>query len=237
MAAALCPYQNKMKSRKRNQKILLWTIIGCLVAMLVLGLWTHGEAFWRWFLAHQPQNSAAAVAGMLAVYVVKCFLFVIPMGVLQLAASQLFTPPLAIAVNIAGCVIGFIVCYWMGHALGLKKVESFMERYPKAAAVMAQGKSRTFLVSFVARVVSFLPADIISMYQGASGAPFASYLTASTLGTLPSAVLMTLAGSSIRNPSSPVFWLSILLMILLAVGSILLSAWHKKRAKKNAGQE
>jgi len=61
----------------------------------------------------------------------------------------------------------------------------------------------------------------VSIYLGAVKFPFGTYLVASTLGSLPSTVLATMFGTSVTEPTSPLFWLSILLMILFAGGSLL----------------
>ena len=59
--------------------------------------------------------------------------------------------------------------------------------------------------------------------------PFGRYLSGSLLGTLPGIITATLIGTSVTEPSSPLFWGSILLTALLSVISFLSYViWYKK---------
>ena len=42
------------------------------------------------------------------------------------------------------------------------------------------------------------------------------------LGTLPGVILATIFGANIKNPKSPAFWLSAVLLVMISVFSILI---------------
>ena len=51
------------------------------------------------------------------------------------------------------------------------------------------------------------------------------------LGTLPGVILATIFGANIKNPKSPAFWLSAVLLVMISVFSILIHrhiSWKKK---------
>ena len=89
------------------------------------------------------------------------------------------------------------------------------------------------LVSYPLRVVSILPGDIVSMFLGAYGIRYPSYVIGSILGLTPIMVPATMMGSSITDPFSLRFLLSFLAMIAISlVSSLLCNRYMRKKKKK-----
>lgn len=59
--------------------------------------------------------------------------------------------------------------------------------------------------------------------------PYHRYLPASLLGMLPITLAITVLGSSITDPTSPAFWISLVGTVVLSVGSILLYRYLRKK--------
>lgn len=98
---------------------------------------------------------------------------------------------------------------------------------------MDKQQSNSLFLCFFLRVISCLPGDLVTMYFGATGTPFWQNLLGGVLGILPGMVLATLMGSSIQDPSSPIFWISALLAVTLSVLSAALYYVYQRRAKGN----
>lgn len=67
---------------------------------------------------------------------------------------------------------------------------------------------------FLLRACAVPPADIVTMYLGATGMPYVTNLIGGVLGCFPGMVLTTFLGSSIRDPKSPAFWQSFTLNVV-----------------------
>ena len=63
------------------------------------------------------------------------------------------------------------------------------------------------------RACAVPPADIVTMYLGATGMPFVTNVIGGVLGSFPSMLLTTFLGANIRNPESPAFWQALILNI------------------------
>ena len=72
----------------------------------------------------------------------------------------------------------------------------------------------------------------VSIWFGASGARFVPYLLASLLGTMPGVICATLLGMNITEPTSPMFWISLGLNVLLSVLSAVGYFVYKKQSRK-----
>ena len=129
--------------------------------------------------------------------------------------------------------ICLILQYMVGRLSGKEAMESTVRKYPRFAEIVGRGQNNSVFLSFYLRVISILPGDIVSMYLGASGTRFVPYLFASLLGTMPGIICATLLGMNITDPTSPMFWISLGLNILLSV----LSAAGYLIYKKKAGSE
>ena len=87
-------------------------------------------------------------------------------------------------------------------------------------------------LSFMLRACAVPPADIVTMYLGASGMPLHINVLGGVLGALPSMMMTTFLGANIQDPSSPAFWqalgLNIAWIVLSALGFFLLRKFTPK---------
>ena len=107
-----------------------------------------------------------------------------------------------------------------------------MRKYPRFADIVGRGQKNEVFLSFFLRIISCLPGDIVSIWFGASGARFVPYLFASLLGTMPGVICATLLGMNITDPTSPMFWISLGLNVLLSVLSAVGYFVYKKQSRK-----
>lgn len=209
-----------------KKKIILGgiiTAIALFILTLLVYIASHAQQLIGSIVAHLPQGSWRSAVVLLVLYAVKGLVFVVPVPLLQFAASRLFTKPAAILVNLMGIVLCYLVPYAAGYFFGEKATRRFTHQYEKIAPFVERCHEHRFAICFIPRLISFVPNDLLSVYLGAAQIPLPVFLFASTLASAPKIVLNTLAGASIHDPTSPIFIISLFLSVLLVVASLLLA--------------
>ena len=207
------------------------TAIGLFILSLLVYIATHAQQMIGSIGPYLPQGSWRSAVMLLAFYAVKGLVFVVPVPLLQFAASRLFTKPTAILVNLLGIVLCYLVPYATGYFFGEKATRRFAHQYEKIAPFVERCHEHQFAICFIPRLISFVPNDLLSVYLGAAQIPLSVFLFASTLASSPKIVLNTLAGASIHDPASPMFIISLLLSIALVAFSLLLAHKLKHKSK------
>ncbi len=182
-------------------------------------------------LRYTPKEPVKAALLMLVFYAVKSVSFVFPIAILQLAVGHLFSTGTALLVNFLGRAVTLALPYWMGRFSGSSMVENLTSKYPKLKTVVDYQNGNPLYISFFMRTLNFLPGDAVSLFLGAVKIPFEVYMLGGMLGTFPGVILATIFGANIKNPGSPAFWLSAVLLVMISVFSILIHR-HISRKKK-----
>lgn len=209
-----------MKKHKYLSVLKYLPLILCII-LIIWYLSNIKEISVQTILDYTPDNLLAAALVLLFLYALKSFSIVFPVLFLEVAAGHLFSPTVALIINITGIVIGIIISYFIGYFSGSEAIAKVANIHPAIEKIIQKQNRNPFFTCFFLRTLYILPRDAVSIYLGAVKFPFGTYLVASTLGSLPSTVLATMFGTSVTEPTSPLFWLSILLMILFAGGSLL----------------
>jgi uncharacterized membrane protein YdjX (TVP38/TMEM64 family) len=110
-------------------------------------------------------------------------------------------------------------------------VENLTSKYPKLKTVVDYQNGNPLYISFFMRTLNFLPGDAVSLFLGAVKIPFGIYMLGGMLGTLPGVILATIFGANIKNPGSPAFWLSAVLLVMISVFSILIHRYISGKKK------
>lgn len=171
-------------------------------------------------LRYSPRNPLLAAAFMLFLFALKSLSVFIFSGILFAASGLLFPLPAAIALNVLGAAVMVSLPYWLGRRLGRDAVDRILEKYPKAEALRRMRAGREFALSFITRAVNILPSDILSLYMGATGISYPKYLAGSLLGMILSIVTFPIMGMNITEPTSPWFWASIVIQVLVSAAFI-----------------
>jgi len=208
-------------------------VLLCL-GFVIFYLFSGDELSVEAILSYSPKQPVLAALFLFLLYALKSLSVVFPILIIQMVSGMIFSPAAAFCVNLLGMAIVLTLPYWVGRFSGAEPVERLLTKYPKAAAILTLPQKNQAFASFFLRVITALPGDLVSMYLGSLRIPFGTYLGAGMLGTFMHVMAATLIGSSISDPTSPIFLLSILLTVLLAVGSLLVYRWY---LKKNKGKE
>jgi len=182
-------------------------------------------------LNYTPASLPLAAAVFLCAYAVKSLSVVFPLSLLYIAAGVVFPLWMAWGVNLAGLLLCVTLPYWVGRISGSEMANKIIRTYPKAARVNRVVTRNQVLTAYLLRVLGFLPGDLVSILMGSMGMEYRGYLAGSLLGLLPGMLIQTALGVCADRPTSPVFWLLCLLMLLISAVSAAVCARHAKKEK------
>lgn len=144
----------------------------------------------------------------MGLYALKSLSVCFPMSALTAAGGLLFPFPLALAVNLCGTGVAQTIPFFLGRR-EQGGLEALAERIPRVAGVCRAQAENPWLSVFLLRLAGASPGDVVSLYLGASGTPYGTYLSAGLLGGLPRDCCATVLGGALWQPGSGRFWLSL----------------------------
>lgn len=165
-------------------------------------------------------------------YAVKSLVVLFPLALLEIAAGGILPLYLALPVNAVGLLITLTIPYWVGRKFDKVSLK-LLEKYPRLQKFSQQGAENALFLCFFLRIIRIVPTDAVSLMAGVKGYRFRHNMLGGFLGLMPAMVLTTLFGSSMDTPSSPVFWVSLLLSVLLAVAAVLINHRYKLHNDKD----
>lgn len=219
------------KKRKPRSYVKIIVLAVCLLGMISY-LISSPNITVKELLDFTPDNPLAAAGLLLLLYALKSLTLVFPLAVLEIVSGHLFPVWAALLVNFTGILIDLTLPFWIGRFLGMETIQKLMVKYPKFEAILDRQRSNSFFLCFFLRIVGGLPADVVTMYFGATGTGFWKNVIGGAIGILPKMVLYTVWGTSIQEPGSPMFWISAILMVTLAALSFLLYYVYRRKMRK-----
>ena len=182
--------------------------------------------------AFSTRQTVLAASFLVGLYALKSLSVCFPMSALTAAGGLLFPFPLALAVNLCGTGVAQTIPFFLGRR-EQEGLEALAERIPRVAGVCRAQAENPWLSVFLLRLAGASPGDVVSLYLGASGTPYGTYLSAGLLGGLPSLLAATLLGASVSQPGSPAFWLALGITAGVSVLSLLgYLLWQKRQKNK-----
>lgn len=174
---------------------------------------------------YTPESQFFTGIFILGMFLFKSLMVMFPISLLYIVTGMIFTPIVAIMINVLGITISFAYSYWIGYMSEGNIREQLMIRYKKLEKVDTLMKTNEWLAIFIVRVVGIVPMDMVSMFMGSMELSFDRYIIASILGGLPILITTTLIGITARNPSSVEFIASILFRVAISG----LAIWISKK--------
>lgn len=169
-------------------------------------------------IEHTPESVLPAAIALIVFYILKSLSYFFPVTVLYALGGYVLGPWLGCAVNMLGNAAACALQYFMGRTSGKHAARRLTEKHPRLGKLLeAQERSPIYSV-FTVRLFSVVSGDIISYYFGASGADFGHFMLGSLLGVLPGVISVTFLGTSVSDPTSPMFiWTAALSVGIFAV--------------------
>ena len=220
------------KSKRLLLKALRALPLVVCITFMAIYLFSDRNISLNTLLNLAPEDSLFAAIFLITMYAVKSVTIFFPIIVLNFVGGFLFPTPVALLVNVIGLLVDLTIPYWVGRLSGSGFTDKLCEKYPKLGEIIRHQQNNEFFMTFFLRVISCLPGDAVSMYFGASKTPFWLYLFGSFMGAVPGIISATLLGTSITEPDSPMFWISLGLTVGLSVVSFLTYFLWKKRQKR-----
>jgi len=188
-------------------------------------------------LEFTPENLWLAALVMLGLFAMKSLSIFFPMLILIAASGSIFPTFLsAVLVNCAGVAVMLLIPYAIGRFAEREFVEGLINKHKNADKLREFKSENELFIAFFLRVINVLPCDLVSMFLGSTSFAPGKYMLGSFLGILPGLITTTLMGSSVDNPKSPKFWMSIVVEVVFAAGSTVWYYFYKKRKKAVSGK-
>lgn len=201
-------------------------------------------------ILHYDQLSnldVAAIAGLtesdgikcciiLAIYILKAVVFVVPASLVYIAVGGIFSHSTAIFLNLFGIFLEITVTYFLGRFLGKDAVERILSKHEKGQKFLKKNIQGNFPVVLGIRAIPAFPIDFVSLFCGASNCSYGKYALASVLGISWRVIAFTILGSALFDwiPLDKII-LAVICCIPIGVIIYLIKkfAIEPKREKKN----
>lgn len=211
--------------------IRLFPLVLCITFMAIY-LFSGRDISLDTLLNLAPEDSILAAVFLIAMYALKSVTIFFPIIILNFTGGFLFPTHIALLVNAIGLLVDLTIPYWIGRLSGSSFADKLCKKYPRLNEIIRHQQNNEFFMTFFLRVISCLPSDAVSMYFGASKTPFWMFLCGSFMGAIPGIFSATLLGTSITEPDSPMFWISLSLTVGLSAISFLIYFLWRKRQKR-----
>ena len=162
-------------------------------------------------LADVTDKLVVLIAMILAVYVIKALVFVVPASVVYVAVGAIMNPVLAVFVNLTGIFIEVSVTYFLGRFLGKDAVYKMLSKKETGRKLLAKDIQSKASVLVSIRAIPAFPIDFVSLFYGASGCKYLKYAVLSVAGIAWRVILFTLLGDAIFK------WIPLDKIILIAI--------------------
>lgn len=219
-------------TRRTVRTVLAWCLIIAAIALCLYFKVFSVDTI----LSITPHNLWLAAIVLLVIYAAKNLSFLFPIAVLYVVGGTVFPLPAALIVNFLGALICTLLPYFFGLKKGDAAIGQRLEKYPKLQKIFEIERGNDWFISYFLRVINILPMDLVSMYLGANKVNFGKYVTGSMLGNLPGIIAITVVGSSITDPTSPTFIVSVSVTAVISAASLGVFLIYKKK-KMNVQNE
>lgn len=217
---------------KKPIKLLRLVLLAAIAAVAV-ALWpTFSSISARDIVNFTPQKPILAAIVLVAIFCIKNIFMVIPLAVLYVAAGLLFPTKWAILVVYTGLACEMSIGYCVGKRTGAERVNDLIRKRRKVGAFFDLLGRNDMVSCFLARLLPLpLPLDIVSLFFGAIGVPFQTYILFSLLGISSKMIPAVIAGRAVSNPLSAEFIVPFALSLGVSGLALLIHVQMCKRRK------
>lgn len=218
-----------------NVKAALYILWG--LALLVILLFLGPQRIVASFCSVTPHNirdfissfgmlSALAYISLLAV---RSFFF-LPVTPFTIAGGFLFGPVFGLVFTIIGRMLSAMITFSLSRYLLRDYVKSRIAG--KYAGFYTRLEKGGIFYIAIMRMVPMLPFDVVGYAAGVSSISFKKYIIGTLIGDLPGVFAYTLLGSSLSEPGSMRFYLSIIIALAVAALSWLFIILYIKKCEQ-----
>lgn len=212
----------RIKSKPSILKILRivpLVLVGILITWFVV---KNGPATITILVERSTENPWLTIFSFMLLFLLKSVSFGLPFAVLYIGVGSVYPLGWALLVNVVGIVVNMQIPYFLGRYMGDSYVQRLIARYPTLYRFESFSKRSSLLFSFTIKFIGKIPHEITNTLLGSLKIPYISYIVGGILGLAPTMVATTMVGNNITEPGSPVFILSLIAIIILAIISLVL---------------
>lgn len=203
-----------------------------MVVLTTLAIIYRNSISFEAIVNYSPDNPILAVLFLWLLFCIKSLSVTFSQSFLYYASGIMFSIPIAVIVSFIGLAFELTVPYFIGKFSGEDLAEYLKNKYPKLNKVKDFRSENEFFFVFFIRLIGFLPCDVLSMYMGSVKVKYKNHLLGGLLGSLPRLIMHTIVGSTVNDPTSPQFIISVCITLSLSVFSILIYTIYMKKKKK-----
>ena len=176
-------------------------------------------------------NPIPTLAIIMAIFALKSISFGIPFAFLYLTVGSMFPLFWAFLINLCGILVNLQAPYWIGRFSGKRFVGRFLSRYPRLTRLKQTSIHSGIFLACIIKFIGKIPHEITNMLLGSLPVPYFQYMLGATIGLLPVMITTTILGSTLDDPNSTALIISIMVLVLLTVGSYLMYRRFMGRTK------
>lgn len=198
----------------------------CTVAAIIFFILNRDFSFEEFFEATR-KNPLICSAVVIAVFIIKGFIAVVPYSVIVISAMLVMD----FAEGLVTVCIGTLVCisvpYWIGRFTKDDWIVKILQKHPKMQKYYDTCYDNLFMMSFVMRVFN-LSNEALGLFFGSAGLAFVPYLIGSFIAILPSGFLYVVIGNSF-DLRSPFVWIAVAADIILIAVTYYIFRFKRKK--------
>ncbi len=187
---------------------------------------------------------ASAPLIFIVICAIKPVIFFLPSMGLTIIAGTLFGPIYGTLYVVIGGAGSTVIGFYMTRMFGRKTIERLFKNWQGMLEMNEKMKTNGFKTTLYLRLFN-LPWDAVSYSAGLSKMRFKDFYIASLIALVPNSFIYTYFGSSILNPTSPGFIISLSVIIILGslpyihsvIHSYAYRASKQSRPRRDEGEE
>lgn len=226
----------KISKDEKRSKILRRLSIGCFVGAVALffvmilvavpqiqrQLAEVNSWFTRIEMFIAQYDKFAAVGVILFFFFVKTIIGFIPFSVLFIGTGLVFSPPIAVAVNVMGYSMLVGIKFLWGRKFGGGGLHKLLLKSESLTDFMDfHGKGNKWML-VVLRFVPVAPVGTVSRAYGATDMKIIPFIILSVIGFLPRLITWSIIGCNVFDPFTPSFLIPIIILLIISGISLLL---------------
>lgn len=141
-----------------------------------------------------------------------------PDSILAIGGGLIFGLTKGYIYTLIGALLGASLSFYISRKLGRNFVKKLTKEKLDTIEKMINDKG--FFVVLILRLVPLFPFDIISYGAGLTSIKFRDFIFATIIGTIPGILVFTNIGAQSVNIGSNSFYISIMALVVLVVGSL-----------------
>lgn len=169
-------------------------------------------------------NKSAALAVIMALYLLKGFSFGLPYPAIAIGTAMVFGIGPAIAINAIGTALCLTASYTVGRFSKGISFDGLMAKHPKLAPYFRNVENYGFTLCFTTHALH-LQMEALGVLFGLMRTSYGAYIASSMLAMIPQFLCYTVIGNKL-DFSNPLVWVFIVIDAVLIITGIIM-------AKKN----